>query len=98
MKKAAAIILSLAIPVAVLFAVIHRAGELAAHEHAHDGETPCGYETVTVHSGDTLWGISEGYCPEYMDIREYISDLMRRNGIGAEIYPGQIIEVPIYNE
>lgn len=94
MKKAAAIILSLAIPVAVLFAVIHRAGELAAQ----DGETPCGYETVTVHSGDTLWGISEGYCPEYMDIREYISDLMRRNGIGAEIYPGQIIEVPIYNE
>lgn len=41
----------------------------------------------TVSKGETLWSIAREYCPEDMDIREYIHKL----NINPEIYEGQTI-------
>lgn len=41
----------------------------------------------TVARGETLWSIAEDYCPEDMDIREYIDRLH----ISPDIYEGQTI-------
>lgn len=43
----------------------------------------------TVSSGETLWSIAQQYCPEGMDIREYIYKL----NISPEIYAGQTITI-----
>lgn len=43
----------------------------------------------TVSRGDTLWSIAEDYCPEDMDIREYIYLL----DTSANIYEGQTITI-----
>ncbi len=55
-----------------------------------------GYEDVRVCSGDKLWTICADYCPEDMDIREYICKVQALNCIGADIYPGQVIKVIRY--
>lgn len=55
-------------------------------------------ETVTVRSGDTLWGISEQYCPENMDKREYIRVIEADNGCGADIMAGQVLTVRVYEK
>lgn len=41
----------------------------------------------SVSNGETLWSIAREYCPEDMDIREYIHKL----NISPEIYEGQTI-------
>lgn len=56
------------------------------------------YETYVIKSGDTLWGIAEEYKPAGMGYREYIYKLREHNGIGAEIQPGQAIEVLVLEE
>lgn len=56
------------------------------------------YESYVVETGDTLWGIAEEYKPDGMGYREYIYLLKEHNGIGADIYPGQAISVPVYKE
>ena len=56
------------------------------------------YEPYTVMNGDTLWGIAEDYKPNNMSYREYIYLLRQHNGIGADIKPGQAIEVLIWEE
>jgi hypothetical protein len=43
----------------------------------------------TVAYGETLWSIAEDYCPEDMDIREYIDKLH----ISPNIYEGQTITI-----
>lgn len=43
----------------------------------------------TVSAGETLWSIAKQYCPEDMDIRDYIYKL----GISPEIYAGQTITI-----
>ncbi len=43
----------------------------------------------TVSSGETLWSIAKQYCPEGMDIRDYIYRLH----ISPEIYAGQTITI-----
>jgi len=43
----------------------------------------------TVSRGDTLWSIAREYCPEDMDIRDYIDRLH----ISPELYPGQVITI-----
>ena len=55
-------------------------------------------ETVTVRSGDTLWGISEQYCPEDMDKRDYVHMLEVDNGCGADIRVGDVLTVRRYAE
>ena len=55
-------------------------------------------ETVTVRSGDTLWGISEQYCPEDMDKREYIRAIEADNECGTDICVGDVLTVRIYEK
>lgn len=53
-------------------------------------------ETVTVRSGDTLWGIADAYCPEDMDKRDYVHMLEVDNGCGADIMAGDVLTVRVY--
>lgn len=55
-------------------------------------------ETVTVQSGDTLWGISDAYCPDYMDKREYIRAIETDNDCGSDIRVGDVLTVRIYEK
>ena len=54
------------------------------------------YDTV---QGDTLWGIAKEHKPNSMSYRKYITYLYKLNdGLTAEIYPGERILVPVYEE
>lgn len=56
-------------------------------------------KSVVVSNGQSIWTIAESnnLIPEGMDIREYIHNIRELNNLGTSlIYPGQIIELPIY--
>ena len=54
------------------------------------------YKDVTVHSGDTLWGIVSEFAEPSKDIRKQIKEICELNGVEpGGIYPGQVIIVPI---
>ena len=59
-------------------------------------QTPVSYEALTIRTGDTLWEIASERCPSNMDKRDYIRTVQKKNGIGADIYPGEELLVPIY--
>ena len=52
-------------------------------------------EEYTVQSGDTLWEIAAGYCPQGVDLREWIHEVEKINGIDGYIYAGDKITVLI---
>lgn len=52
------------------------------------------YSTITVHAGDTLWGIAESIAP-FADPRDVIIDLMRFNGLhSADVPSGFALAIP----
>ena len=55
-------------------------------------------ETVTVQSGDTLWGIAGAYCPEDMDKREYIRVIEADNECTSAIKAGDVLTVRKYEK
>ncbi|MGN0505432.1 MAG: LysM peptidoglycan-binding domain-containing protein [Lachnospiraceae bacterium] len=83
-------ILVIVVVALIATAIMKRCSELTREE------VPTGYETLTVHTGDTLWGIAEIHCPDTMDKRRYIRAVCDKNRIGADIYPGMEILVPVY--
>ncbi len=46
-----------------------------------------------VQEGETLWSIAKDYCPDDMDIRDYICEIQRINNIESNIYAEQTIVV-----
>lgn len=56
-------------------------------------------ESYGIDYGDTLWKIAEEYKPDSISYSEYINTLYKLNdGLTAEIYPGQAILIPVYEE
>ncbi len=55
-------------------------------------------EVITVQSGDTLWGISEQYCPDDMDKREYIRAIEADNECTSAIKVGDVLTVRKYEK
>lgn len=53
------------------------------------------YKTVSIENGDTLWEIAAEYMPN-TEIRRAVHKLCTINNLEAgQIYPGQIIKVPM---
>lgn len=55
------------------------------------------YQTVTILSGDTLWGLAEKYNNnQYPDIRNYIYEIKKFNNLNSDvIIAGESIVIPI---
>jgi len=87
--------------IAIITGIICTAMMLAGCYAAYDGdvidiETPeTEYKIVTVRSGDTLWGIASTYADPSKDVRNSVKEIRTLNGLDADIYPGQIIKVPV---
>ncbi len=72
-------------------------GYLLGLSSASEPYTEPTYETVRVESGDRLWSICAQYCPDDIDIRDYISSTMKLNSMkNSDIYPGDVIMVRVY--
>lgn len=57
------------------------------------------FGTVHIQEGDTLWSVARQTLPRGRDIRDYILEIQRANGLEhAYIYPGQTLQVPLYGE
>ena len=51
----------------------------------------------TVCEGDTLWDIADVHLDESRDIREYIWEIEKLNGLeSAFLKPGDVLLIPIY--
>ena len=60
-------------------------------------ETPSYFEAYRVQSGDTLWAIAEksnGFGT--IDRREIIAQMELYSGVTADIQPGDIVYIPMY--
>lgn len=55
------------------------------------------YETITVKSGDTVWGIAAQYVTAKDDIRDLSQAIRQLNGLNknAQICPGQALKIPM---
>lgn len=50
-------------------------------------------------SATTLWELSERYCPDSMDKRKYIDEVMRLNNMSdSTVYAHRLYLVPIYEK
>lgn len=59
------------------------------------GETVPVCREYTVKPGDTLWAIAREHTDGKGDIRRYIYDIMKENGMKSpDIMPGQVIKIP----
>jgi nucleoid-associated protein YgaU len=56
-------------------------------------EAPAEGAQWTVHRGETLWEIASRNRGN-TEIRRYIYQIQKLNGIGTTIYPGQVLELP----
>ena len=57
------------------------------------------YETVVAEPYDSLWGLTASYCPDDIDIRDWIDIVMQFNHkTSANIDVGEYIKIPIFEE
>ncbi|HHU78856.1 MAG: LysM peptidoglycan-binding domain-containing protein [Caldicoprobacterales bacterium] len=60
---------------------------------------PDHYLSWNVKKGDTLWTIAKNYLPSGRDIRDYIIEIRKWNGLDSyNIIEGQLLQIPIYDE
>lgn len=53
-----------------------------------------GYDYV---SGTSLWEIAKEHCPDSMDKRDYIAEVMKLNGMeNCTVYANRLYQVPVY--
>lgn len=83
---------------AILFFFVLLAVAVKVRSQELSASVPVSYETLTVRTGDTLWGIASERCPANMDKRGYIRTVQKKNNVGADIYPGDELLVPIYSQ
>ena len=53
--------------------------------------------SVTVHQGDTLWKIASASTADNKDVRSTVYAIVDANNLGhnQDIYPGQVLKVPV---
>lgn len=51
-------------------------------------------KAVTIHQGDTLWGIAARFAPESVDPRVYVDALETLNSLSGPIHPGMRLKLP----
>ena len=57
-------------------------------------DTPLTMIEYRVQAGDTLWDIAKEYAPKGTDLREYIYNIKKHNGLkNSNICPGMILEI-----
>lgn len=65
---------------------------------AHSSSYSQGYKEYHVVTGDSLWDISLKNMPENYDVREMVYNIKKLNNMKtSEIYDGDTIKIPIYN-
>ena len=73
-----------------LIAIVHTTFSIKVNS-----EDQYGVVAVVVEKGDTLWSIAEEYKPDGIEIREYIYEISKSNGIdNSPLSIGQTIYVP----
>ncbi|OBZ17418.1 LysM peptidoglycan-binding domain-containing protein [Bacillus sp. FJAT-26390] len=93
MKKHAAKIIVCTAVFALLFTSFLMIGTYASGNHP--AEAAVNEQVVTVHSGDTLWGIAQQFTDGKQDIRYIIYLIQDRNDLqSSEIMPGQRLIIP----
>ncbi|MDR0570657.1 MAG: LysM peptidoglycan-binding domain-containing protein [Clostridiales Family XIII bacterium] len=57
---------------------------------------PVEYVIEEIKPGDTLWGLAKKYKTDGDDMRKFIFEIKKLNGISdSNVYPGQLVKVPI---
>lgn len=82
---------------AALAVLIGGAGFFIAGQSAsasNDKVSPVSYTTITVESGQSLWGLAQQYAPN-SDARDWIAKVIDLNSLGsADLYPGEQLALP----
>ncbi|MDD3403244.1 MAG: LysM peptidoglycan-binding domain-containing protein [Hespellia sp.] len=69
----------------------------SAHDKQNSIPTETSYISIQIESGDSLWSIAEEYKPVSQSTNEYISELIRLNGLTSEdIHADQYLTVACY--
>lgn len=70
---------------------------VSANSDKSFADTDSYYQSVRIDSGDTLWSIAEEYCPDKLDIYDYIDDIKDINNIkNNTIKAGEYLIVTVY--
>lgn len=66
------------------------------NDDAHSSIHKYMYKEVIVNKGDTLWNIALKNMPKGYDVRKMVYEIRKFNNMdSADIYPGEIIKIPI---
>ena len=89
-NNAAVIDVLIAAVVATLMAI----GVIKVAHLVHQDPPTCNITAVAAKEGDTLWGITEKYCPDHLRTGETVSIISEMNGGIVSIRVGQVINLP----
>jgi hypothetical protein len=68
------------------------AGPQGPNAGMSEGSAPA---TVVIEPGGSMWGVAVRYAPEDSDLRAYVAELERLNGVPAgDVHPGTVLRLP----